>query len=360
MVRHHGSHVGSKSRSFSECLPINDILCIHSLSRLAIKYQLRANGSKLTSEDAQIIENKRIRLQRLIDMFEHQADSFLLHQGRMDDAPISSLRNYDEYDNVDSLDHASDRDTESASLPSHHPILRTSDGSGMETLHQENLPILLPSSLGWEWCVSNGVQSLAVKEAQLRHAQANDSIHRIRLALGFKSALFRTQVRPANTQQTKTRAWNAVHSVDTTVHEHARIYSMARDAYPRIRNGCAAGPDFPRLQKDDLHIATLVLGSEQTGQRNKQQSWIWGFGRTVEDDETWMNDCKLPYSLGGILLCSSIEQLKGFIGSVQRHSLKDGWMNKTASIMKLNGFLHTFIPMQRHGRSSWYMLHRCH
>ena len=293
-------------------------------------------------------------------MFEHQADSFLLHQGRIDDAPISSLRNYEEYDNVDSLDHSSDKDPESAALPSHHPILRTSDGSGMETLHQEDLSILLPSSLGWEWCVSHGVQSLAVKEAQLRHAQANESIHRIRLALGFKSALFRTQVRPANTQQTKTRAWNAVHSVDTTVHEHARIYSMARDAYRRIRNGYAAGPDFPQLQKDDLHIATLVLGSEQTGQRNKQQSWIWGFGQTVKDDEIWMNDCKLSYSMGGILLCSYIEQLKGFIGSVQRHSLNDGWKSKTASIMKLNGFLHTFIPKQRLGRNSWYLLQRCH
>jgi hypothetical protein len=38
------------------------------------------------------------------------------------------------------------------------------------------------------------MKSLAAKEAKLRHAQAGDSIHRIRLALGFKSALFRTQV----------------------------------------------------------------------------------------------------------------------------------------------------------------------
>jgi hypothetical protein len=260
---------------------------------LAIKYQLRAGGSKLTSDDAQIIENKRIRLQRLIDMFEHQADSFLLHQHRIDDDLISPLGQYDEYDDVDDLgDLSGEGQTHVVPAPLHH-IRETSDGSGTEGTYPEDLPILLPSSVGWEWCVSHGVQSLAVKEAQLRHGQANESIHRIRLALGFKSALFRTQVRPANTQQTKTRAWNAVHSVETTVHEHSRVYSMARDAYRTVRNGYPDGPDLPQLHKEDLRIATLVLGSDQTGQRNKQRSWIWGFGKSKEDDRMWMHECML-------------------------------------------------------------------
>lgn len=259
------------------------------LSRLAIRYQLRRHGSKLTTEDAQAIENKRIRLQQLIDVFERQADSFLLHQSRMDDHPVSSLGHYDEYDD---LDIPSDRGAEYTAAPAHHHILNTSDGSGMESQTPEDLPVLLPSSLGLEWCVAHGVQSLAAKEARLRHSQASDSIHKIRLALGFKSALFRTQVRPANTQQTKTRAWNAVHSVDTSVQEHARIYSMARDAYRTVRQAYTMGVDLPQLRKQDLHVETLVLGSEKTGQRNKQSSWIWGFGKTTEDDGSWMNDCK--------------------------------------------------------------------
>ncbi|KAH8982005.1 hypothetical protein EDB86DRAFT_2767745, partial [Lactarius hatsudake] len=105
---------------------------------------------------------------------------------------------------------------------------QVSDISGMEGTNAEDIPILLPSTLGLDWCIQHGVRSLAIKEAKLRYAQANDSIHRIRLALGFKSALFRTQVRSAQTQKTKTRAWTAVQNVDTTVHEHARNYGMAR------------------------------------------------------------------------------------------------------------------------------------
>ncbi|KAF8258199.1 hypothetical protein EI94DRAFT_1623948, partial [Lactarius quietus] len=40
----------------------------------------------------------------------------------------------------------------------------------------------------------------------------------------------------------------------------------------------------------DLHVATLVLGSDKPGQRNTQQSWIWSFGQTSEDEGTWMDD----------------------------------------------------------------------
>lgn len=252
-------------------------------------------------------------------MFQNQVDLFLLHQHPIDDTSILPMGDYGEYDHVDDVDISDNLQTGTSS----HLIVRSSDGSGMEHHNPEDFPILLPSSFGWQWCVSHGVQALAVKEHQLREAQASDSIHQIRLSLGFKSALFRTQVRPANTQKTKTRAWNSIQNVDTTVHEHARIYSMARDAYRNIRQARAGRPDLPKLLPKDLHVATLILGSEQTGQRNKQQSWIWGFGKTMEDDGTWMGDCKLSHHIGATFLCL-FEQLKGYTGSVRKHSLSDG------------------------------------
>jgi hypothetical protein len=262
---------------------------------LAIRYQLRIHGPKLTIEEAQIIDDKRTRLQSLIDTFEHHADSVFLNQRHANDSTLLNLGSYDEYDHADDPDTPSSKPGKRLGHASHHTLSMASDGSGMNVLEPEDLPILLPSSLGWEWCVNHGVKPIAVKEARLRHAQANDSIHRIRLALGFKSAIFRTQVRPAKTQKTKTRAWNAVHSVDTTVNEHARIYSMARDSYRTIREAYPSGPDLPELQPNDLHIATMVLGSNQAGQRNTQKSWIWGFGQTVEDDGTWMDDCRVSF-----------------------------------------------------------------
>ncbi|KAH9031441.1 hypothetical protein EDB83DRAFT_2229595 [Lactarius deliciosus] len=255
--------------------------------QLAIHYQLRTQGSKLTMEDAHILENKRNRIQKLIDMFEHQADAFLPHLRAIDDALVWSLGDYAEYDNVDDID---DSGNPGPASSGHYHRPHTSTDSGIESLNAEDIPLLLPSSLGWEWCASHSVKTLAMKEAKLRYAQASDSIHRIRLALGFKSALFRTQVRDAQTQKTKTRAWTAVHSVDSTVHEHARNYSVARDAYLKVQEASVSFPELPPLRLTDLRVSTAILGAAQVGQRNKQLPWIWSFGTSERQDGTWMDE----------------------------------------------------------------------
>lgn len=245
-------------------------------------------------------------------------------------------------DDTESYDH----DT---SGPSDRAFLELLDGSGMNTSNPEAFPILLPSTLGLEWCVEHGIQSLAVKEARLRYAQANYSIHQIRQVLGLKSSLFRTQVRSADAKKAKTRAWTTIHNIDATAKEHARIYSMSRDAYQRIQPIYTAGLELPQLLPQDLHVETLVLGSEQVGQRNTQQSWIWGFGKTVDDDGTWMNDCKLAISCL-MFVCSHMKQLTGCTGYVLRHNSRGGWKNRTAYTTRLIGFLLFFIPRQRCGR----------
>ena len=231
-------------------------------------------------DEIQSIENKRFRLQVLINSFESHADTFLC---QTDDLPIPSPDEYDVFDHLDDDDN----------MRTPNRSLAGPDDSGMEARNPEDVPIFLPSTLGWEWCSLHNAKSLALKEAPLRYAQANDAIQQIRLALGFKAALFCNQVRPANTQQTKTRAWNAVHNVDSTLSEHARIYSMARDAYRRLRNKTTINAELPVLTREDLRIATMVLGSEITGQRNAPKSWIWSFGKTTSDDGTWMDDCEL-------------------------------------------------------------------
>ncbi|KAH9004868.1 hypothetical protein EDB86DRAFT_2796565 [Lactarius hatsudake] len=318
-------HAQSKRHEDPTLMDIYDTVISKAPSRAEIQQQLISDESgditthgqtswiacgikiqelQVTTEEAQIIENMRSRLQKLIDMFEHQGDSFLLHRQPTDDSLISLLGDYDEYDHVDDLGVPRETDDNHLGYASHCRTPQALDGSGMDGLNPEDVPILLPSSLGWEWCIRHGAQSLAGKEVQLCHAQASESIHRIHLALGFISALFRTHVRPAHTQQTKTRAWNAIHSVDTNVHEHACIYSMAWDAYRKIQQASVNLPDLLKLRAEDLHVATLVLGSEPVGQRNRQKSWIWGFGHTVEDDGTWMDDCRFSYSSVHPLMCS--------------------------------------------------------
>ena len=203
---------------------------VNAFIRLAIRFQLRTQGFQITTEDAQILENKQARLQKLIDTFSHQSEAFIHHpECTEDDVPIIFMGDYCEYDWADDID-------ESGIPKSTEPTHSRQCHEHGSTLNAEDVTLFLPSSFGWDWCVSNSHKSLAKKEATLRHAQASDAIHKIRLALGFKSALFQNQVRHARTQKTKSRAWTAVHSVDAAVHDHARMYSMARDAYNNIRD----------------------------------------------------------------------------------------------------------------------------
>ena len=200
----------------------------HIISRLAIRHQLQVHGSRLTPEEAQVIDNKQGHCQRLINTFQHQADSFLLRRSSLDDLPIFPVCEYTQYDQPDQPGISTRMDAWQLTSSTSHSISEgDSNGAGMVTTHPADLLILLPSTLGWEWCVSHAMQSLAFKEAQLQLAQVNESIHKICLSLGFKSAIYRTQVRLAKSQKKKTRAWNTIHNVDTAVQEHAWVYSMA-------------------------------------------------------------------------------------------------------------------------------------
>ncbi|KAF8261054.1 hypothetical protein EI94DRAFT_1608583 [Lactarius quietus] len=255
--------------------------------QLAIRYQLRSEGAQFTIEDEQILENKRTQLQKLIDTFEHQADAFLFNDELSEDIPMSPLGDYSEYDHADDIDDSGVPGQSNAPPSGHH---HGSHHSGQSGHNAEDIQIRLPSSLGWDWCLKHGHRSLAIKESKLHHSQAMDSIHKLRLALGFKSALFQTQVRHARTQKTKTRAWTAVHGVDATVHDHAQNYSMARDAYNNIQDPSAKSKQLPPLQLTDLQVNTIILGVEKRGQRNQQLPWIWSFGISAKKDGTWMDD----------------------------------------------------------------------
>jgi hypothetical protein len=67
---------------------------------------------------------------------------------------------------------------------------------------------------------------------------------------------------------------------------------MARDAYMKIQVAYEDGLELPQLCSEDLRISTTILGAAQVGQRNTQLPWIWSFGVTIEEDGTWMDECR--------------------------------------------------------------------
>jgi hypothetical protein len=120
---------------------------IDSICRLAIRYQVQSHRSMLTIEDAQILENKWICLQKLINMFEHQANAFLFNHRLSEDVPMSSLSDYVKYNHADDLDKSGVPGKLDVSHSGGYHEAHHSDGS---RTNAEDILILLSSCLGWD------------------------------------------------------------------------------------------------------------------------------------------------------------------------------------------------------------------
>ncbi|KAI0257943.1 hypothetical protein BC834DRAFT_976158 [Gloeopeniophorella convolvens] len=172
-------------------------------TQLGIRRFIRAKKGRFNTADKKTLDDRRSNLQSLINKFQHEADSYLLRHTSVAISSIQKIKSYHEFDRADQVDEdqinesdrSDDEDVENEGV-------RDGD-DGSASVFPEDVNIMLPSTLGWTWCLHHGAKSLAVKEAKLRVAQAHDAIHKIRLALGFKSSLIRTRVRTAKSQKTR-------------------------------------------------------------------------------------------------------------------------------------------------------------
>ena len=83
-----------------------------------------------------------------------------------------------------------------------------------------------------------------------------------------------------------------MHGVDAGVQEHARVYSLARDMFDVLEDALPSQESLPVLTKADMKVQTLVLGSNERGQRNEQLPWIWTFGIQENNGPHWFAECE--------------------------------------------------------------------
>ena len=88
------------------------------------------------------------------------------------------------------------------------------------TITPEADMLSLPSSLGPGEIHRQSLDSIAIVKAELQHAQINDSLNGLRLALREKAMSLRTDVRNANSQWTSLQAWSNVHKHDSDTQKH--------------------------------------------------------------------------------------------------------------------------------------------
>lgn len=190
----------------------------------------------------------------------------------------------------------------------------------------ENAAICMPSSFNMGDIEELGIADLAAQEMELRKGQANDCLKDLRLALGHKAVLWRTQVRGAKTTLWKTRAWDDIKAVTVKVNKHVRAYRRARTALERLGADEDTMERYQELQREDLRLSGDITEENRLGQRSDTLPWFWRIdGKDAEHDDVWMQECKCHVHVKGLWLIwfslpSQLVESKGTFRQVERRT----------------------------------------
>ena len=132
-------------------------------------------------------------------------------------------------------------------------------------------------------------------EIKLRIAQCNDALDAIRLTVGKKAYIFRSQVRKAKSKKHKTRAYTKVHAAEASLSRKKAVYDLARRSLVALNAGSETLEVYQELTRQDLRAATH-LDSSLRNQKHKKLAWFWtmdDLGETTENQR--LHECKCSF-----------------------------------------------------------------
>ena len=147
----------------------------------------------------------------------------------------------------------------------------------------EHQQIVLPSSFQVAFLPTSLGEARWV-EIELRVAQANNALKRLREAIGYKSFLYRKRIRPEKTKKPQTRAYAAIHTSDREMKSALRAYNQARWALNQLDAPRGTRDRYKPIGKRDTRALTTVYDGNAWGQRNIALPWFWNMA--VADDSS--------------------------------------------------------------------------
>lgn len=144
----------------------------------------------------------------------------------------------------------------------------------------------------------------AAHEIRLRQGQANDALADLRMALGYKSLVFRKDVRGASSQKEKTRSWDKASAAQQRVTVAVAIYRCARNALEVLKAGTTILDKYKVIVEQDLKISPDIVEENRIGQRSDTLAWFWRFnGPHPEQEDGWMDECTFLFTSTVLNLC---------------------------------------------------------
>ena len=157
----------------------------------------------------------------------------------------------------------------------------------------ERVTLWLPSSFTKSERAQMGLKQIAEVEAELREGQANDALEALRASLAEKSLRFRTQVKPAKSQKTMTRAWDSIHQAEKQIRGAVQCYRLARHALKELGASNELLSRYKEIQRKDLKMSMDIVEENRVGQRSSQLPWFWRLDRKWDKDGgEFLRECK--------------------------------------------------------------------
>lgn len=274
---------------------------------MAVAAKARSINANSPAPERLTLEQMRSRLLTDITKFHRQASKFVpasVVSEAIARAPLGSPigPGWDRLDEEETVD----RETTLGSRPpSPDNDVDEGDSASPRDVSQtppERLTICLPSHLGIDVCTTHNLNKLVEAERKLRVGQMNDALHRVRVAVGYKSVLYRTTVRHSATHRQKLRSFDDVHLVQADVLASARLYTAARESYTKLYKPGKADDDaqlakslekYKVLEKADLKANTALIEHSVRGVSRAHLPWFWGLGMDAASrDEGWSGERK--------------------------------------------------------------------
>ncbi|KIK12072.1 hypothetical protein PISMIDRAFT_18995 [Pisolithus microcarpus 441] len=149
----------------------------------------------------------------------------------------------------------------------------------------------LPSKFGIDHCKANKFHQLAQMELELHTGQANDALHGLHLALADKAVIFRGVVRPATNYSMRTRAWQMIHSINSSVKQYAVIYRRCQASIIALGAGSDILERYQELQKSHLSTSAAAFTQRAHDHRGSQLPWFWTIDIPKDtNSKSWLSE----------------------------------------------------------------------
>lgn len=256
----------------------NPQLIFFNSERAKLKQRVKQlSASPLSTSERLSIQDQRRRLLARVKTFHNTGDRL-----------FQDANNAELHDQADDTPQSDSNFVNASDESDEEGLTDDEDGD----VHSENMRLRMPSSIPSEERRRLQIQVITDAEIQLRMGQANESLAKLRLAIGNKSLLLRGQVRKADGQKQRTRAWDDVSSTEAKIKLHQQSYNSARQALVALDAPEDIMDKYQFLSDDDLQVNADITEENRFGQRNHELPWIWRVhGQNLNNNDDWMEEC---------------------------------------------------------------------